>query len=145
MGERLAAKLGKPVIIQNKPGASGAVATEFVARAQPDGYTLLFASSAQTTSVPMTEKVNYKLEDLILISASGRGPMVLAISAEMPVKSLSDFVDHVRANPGRYTYRAYIIGLGSSPSRCGLAAIAKWLLARSPGFRARSVCTCQGL
>jgi tripartite-type tricarboxylate transporter receptor subunit TctC len=141
MGERLAAKLGKPVIIQNKPGASGAVATEFVARAQPDGYTLLFASSAQTTSVPMTEKVNYKLEDLILISASGRGPMVFAISAEMPVKSLSDFVDHVRANPGRYTYRAYIIGLGSSPSRCGLAAIAKRSLARSPGSRARSVCT----
>src|SRR3974390_1516345 len=50
MGERLAAKLGQLVIAQNKPGASGAVATEFVARVQPDGYTLLFASSAQTTS-----------------------------------------------------------------------------------------------
>jgi tripartite-type tricarboxylate transporter receptor subunit TctC len=94
MGERLPAKLGKPVIVQNKPGASGTVATEFVALAQPDGYTLLSASSAQTTSVPMTEKVNYKLEGLILVSASGRGSMVLAISAEMTVKSLGEFVDH---------------------------------------------------
>jgi tripartite-type tricarboxylate transporter receptor subunit TctC len=110
MSERLGARLGQPVIVQNKPGASGAVATEFVARAQPDGYTLLFASSAQTTSVPMTQNVNYKLDDLILVSASGRGPMVLAISAEMPVKSLSEFVDHVRANPGRYTYASAGVG-----------------------------------
>jgi tripartite-type tricarboxylate transporter receptor subunit TctC len=110
MGERLTAKLGQPFIVQNKAGASGAVATEFVARAQPDGYTLLFASSAQMTSVPMTQKVNYKLEDLVLISASGRGPMVLAISAEMPVKSLREFVDQVRANPGRYTYASGGVG-----------------------------------
>jgi len=123
MGERLAAKLGKPVIVQNKPGASGAVATEFVARAQPDGYTLLFASSAQTTSVPMTEKVNYKLEDLILISASGRGPMVLAISTEMPVKSLSEFIDHVRANPGRYTYAS--AGVGSVAHLVGALFVAR--------------------
>jgi tripartite-type tricarboxylate transporter receptor subunit TctC len=123
MGERLAAKLGQPVIVQNKPGASGAVATEFVVRAQPDGYTLLFASSAQTTSVPMTEKVNYKLEDLILISASGRGPMVLAISAEMPVKSLSEFVDHVRANPGRYTYAS--AGVGSVAHLVGALFVAR--------------------
>src|ERR1700704_2398875 len=73
MAERLAARLGQPFIIQNKPGATGAIATEFVARAQPDGYTLLFASSAQLTSVPMTEKVNYRTEDLVPISASGSG------------------------------------------------------------------------
>jgi tripartite-type tricarboxylate transporter receptor subunit TctC len=110
LGDRLAAKVGQPFIVQNKPGASGAVATEFVARAQPDGYTLLFASSAQITSVPMTEKVNYKLEDFVLISASGRGPMVLAISAAMPAKSLKEFVGHVRANPGRYTYASAGVG-----------------------------------
>jgi tripartite-type tricarboxylate transporter receptor subunit TctC len=110
MGERLAAKLGQPVIVQNKPGATGAIATEFVIRSEPDGYTLLFASSAQTTSVPMTEKVNYKLEDLIPISASGNGPMVLAVNAAMPVKSLKEFIDHVKANPGKYTYASAGIG-----------------------------------
>jgi len=85
----LTQKLGQPFIARNMPGATGAIATDFVAHAQPDGYTLLFGSSAQTTSVPMTEKVNYRLEDLAPVSASGRGSMVLAIS-------LNTVATHVR-------------------------------------------------
>jgi tripartite-type tricarboxylate transporter receptor subunit TctC len=110
MSERLAAKLGQPFIVQNKPGATGAIATEFVIRSEADGYTLLFASSAQTTSVPMTEKVSYKIEDLVPISASGRGPMVLAVHAAMPVRSLQEFVGHVKANPGKYAYASSGVG-----------------------------------
>jgi tripartite-type tricarboxylate transporter receptor subunit TctC len=110
MSERLAAKLGQPFIVQNKPGATGAIATEFVIRSEADGYTLLFASSAQTTSVPMTEKVSYKVEDLVPISASGRGPMVLAVNAAMPVRSLQEFVGHVKANPGKYAYASSGVG-----------------------------------
>ncbi len=110
MGDRLAAKLGQSVVIQNKPGATGAIATEFVVHAQPDGYTLLFGSSAQTTSVPMTEHVNYTLDDLIPISASGNGPMILAINAGLPAKSLKEFIDLLKANPGKYTYASAGIG-----------------------------------
>ena len=110
MGERLAARLGQTFVVLNKPGATGAIATEFVIRSEPDGYTLLFASSAQTTSVPMTEKVNYKLEDLVPISASGNGPMILAVNSAMPVKSLEEFIDHVKANPGKYAYASAGIG-----------------------------------
>jgi tripartite-type tricarboxylate transporter receptor subunit TctC len=104
MAERLSAKLGQPFIVQNKAGATGAIATDFVAKAEPDGYTLLFASSAQTTSVPMTEKVNYKPEDLIPISASGSSPMIMGVHAGFPAKTLKEFVEHVKNNPGKYNY-----------------------------------------
>ncbi len=104
LGNGLTQKLGQPVIVRNMPGATGAIATEFVARAAADGYTLLFASSAQTTSVPMTEKVNYKLEDLAPVSASGRGTMVLAINSQVPAKTLKEFIDYAKANPGKLNY-----------------------------------------
>ena len=104
LGNGLTQKLGQPVIVRNMPGATGAIATEFVARAPADGYTLLFASSAQTTSVPMTEKVNYKLEDLAPVSASGRGTMVLAINSQVPAKTLKEFIDYAKANPGKLNY-----------------------------------------
>jgi tripartite-type tricarboxylate transporter receptor subunit TctC len=123
MGERLAAKLGQPVVIQNKAGAAGIVATEFVVHSKPDGYTLLFASSAQTTSVPMTEKVGYKLDDLIPISASGNGPMILAVNAKMPVYSLKEFIDHVKANPEKYTYAS--AGTGSVAHLVGALLVAR--------------------
>ena len=100
----LTTKLGQPIIVRNMPGATGAIATEFVSRSQPDGYTLLFASSAQTTSVPLTEKVNYKLEDLATVSASGRGTMILAINSNLPPKTLKEFIEYVKANPGKVSY-----------------------------------------
>jgi tripartite-type tricarboxylate transporter receptor subunit TctC len=123
MGERLAAKLGQPIVIQNKPGATGAIATELVARAQPDGYTLLFASSAQLTSVPMTEKVNYRTEDLVPISASGSGPMILAVNAKVPARNLKELIDYVHASPGKYSYAS--AGTGSVAHLVGALFVAR--------------------
>jgi tripartite-type tricarboxylate transporter receptor subunit TctC len=123
MGARLSEKLGQPVIVQNKPGASGIVATEYVIHSNPDGYTLLFASSAQTTSVPMTEKVGYTLKDLTPISASGNGPMILAVNVAMPVHSLSEFIEHVKANPGKFTYSS--AGTGSVGHLVGALFVAR--------------------
>jgi tripartite-type tricarboxylate transporter receptor subunit TctC len=123
MAERLAAKLGQPFVIQNKPGATGAIATEFVARAAPDGYTLLFASSAQLTSVPMTEKVNYKPADLVPISASGNGPMILAINGRIPAHSLAEFIAYANTSPGRYAYAS--AGTGSVAHLVGALFLAR--------------------
>jgi tripartite-type tricarboxylate transporter receptor subunit TctC len=123
MAERLAAKLGQPFVIQNKRGATGAIATEFVAHAQPDGYTLLFASSAQLTSVPMTEKVNYRTEDLLPISASGNGPMILAINAKVPARTLKEFIAYANTSPGKYAYAS--AGTGSVAHLVGALFVAR--------------------
>jgi tripartite-type tricarboxylate transporter receptor subunit TctC len=104
IADGLSRKLGQPFIVRNMPGATGAIATEYVARAAPDGYTLLFASSAQTTSVPLVEKVNYRLEDLAPVSASGRSSLILAVNASVPAKTLQELVDFARANPGKLSY-----------------------------------------
>jgi tripartite-type tricarboxylate transporter receptor subunit TctC len=123
MGEKLAARLGQPFIIQNKPGATGAIATEFVARAQPDGYTVLFGSSAQLTILPMTEKLNYKPADLVPVSASGNGPMILAINAAVPARTLQEFLDHARSHPGQYNYAS--AGNGSVAHLVGALFVAR--------------------
>ena len=123
MSARLSEKLSQAVVVQNKAGASGILATEYVVHAKPDGYTLLFASSAQTTSVPMTEKVDYRLSDLTPISASGNGPMILAVSAKLPVHSLREFIGYVKANPGKLTYAS--AGTGTVAHLVGALFVAR--------------------
>ena len=110
MAARLSEKVGQPVVVENKGGAAGIIATEYVIRSRPDGYTLLFGTSAQTTSVPMAQKVDYKLDDLIPISACGNGPMILAVNAKLPVHSLKEFVSYAIASPDKYTYASGGLG-----------------------------------
>jgi len=100
----LTARFGQSFVARNMPGATGAIATEYVARAAPDGYTLLFASSAQTTSVPLVDKVNYRVEDLVPVSASSRSSLILAINAQLPARTLPEFIEYARAHPGKLNY-----------------------------------------
>jgi len=123
MSAGISQKLGQPVIVESKPGAAGIIATDYVIRSKPDGYTLLFGSSAQTTSVPMTKKVNYKLSDLIPISASGNGPMILACNSSMPVHSLKEFIAYVKAHPGKFNYGS--AGNGSVAHLVGALFVAR--------------------
>jgi len=102
--DKLSTALGQPVVVENKGGAAGAIATEFVAHSQPDGYTFLFSSSAQTTILPLIKHVNYTLKDLMPVSAVAEGHMVLAINSGLPAKNLKEFIDFVRTAPGKYSY-----------------------------------------
>jgi len=104
LAERLWAKLGQPFVIQDRAGAAGAVGTSHVAQSKADGYTLLFASSAQISSVPKLEAVNYSLGDLIPISQFSIFPMILATNSGISADSLKQFVDYVKSTPGKYTY-----------------------------------------
>lgn len=102
--------LGQPFVPQNKPGAAGEIATELVAHAEPDGYTFLFATSAQTTILPLIRRVNFTLKELTPVSAIAEGPMVLGVSSSLPAKNLKEFISLVGANPGKYSYASGGIG-----------------------------------
>jgi tripartite-type tricarboxylate transporter receptor subunit TctC len=110
LGERLWAKLGQPFVIQNRAGAAGAVGTASVAHSKADGYTLLFASSAQISSVPKLESVNYSPNDLIPISLFSTFPMILATNSGIPANLLKLFVEYVKSRPGKFTYASGGVG-----------------------------------
>lgn len=111
--EFLGARLGQPVVVENRTGAGGAIAVEAVARSRPDGYTLLTASASQMVMLPALTRVPYDAaRDFAPISIIGANPQVLAVSARIGVSSLPEFIAHLRANPGRVNYSSG--GNGSS-------------------------------
>ena len=107
----LADKLGQSFVVENRPGGGGAVGAIAVARAQPDGYTLLFGASTQIINIPMLQKVAYDpAKDFTPISIFGAGPYLLGIKASLPASTLAEFVAHVKANPGKLNYATAGIG-----------------------------------
>jgi tripartite-type tricarboxylate transporter receptor subunit TctC len=121
VADALSRALGQSFVVQNKPGAAGQIATEFVAHAEPDGYTFLFATSAQITILPLTQHVRYTLKDLAPVSAIAEGPMVLGISTILAAADLKDFIALMRANPGKYSYASG--GIGSVSHLVGAAFV----------------------
>jgi tripartite-type tricarboxylate transporter receptor subunit TctC len=101
----LTGRLGQPVIAENRPGASGAIAADFVARSEADGYTLFSASTPQLAIVPYVQKITYDpLKDFAPISIVGTNPFALACNEKLPAKSLTEFVDYVKSRPGQLNY-----------------------------------------
>jgi tripartite-type tricarboxylate transporter receptor subunit TctC len=110
-GQFLADKLGQSFVIENRPGGGGSVGAIGVARAQPDGYTLLFGASTQIINIPMLQKVTYNPQkDFIPISIFGAGPYLLGVKASLPVNTLQEFVAYVKANPGKLNYATAGVG-----------------------------------
>ena len=100
MGERL----GQPIVVENRPGAGGTIGTEIVAKAPGDGYTMLFAPAAHAINPSIYRKLGYDTErDLIPVSVCASLPVVLAVEASVPAKSVKELVALARASPGRLT------------------------------------------
>ncbi len=106
VSERLAKRLAKPVIVENRPGAAGMVGTlAFVHNAPPDGYTLLLGSSSTGTTFATRKKPDMDpREDLTPLAMVSRSPMTINIPAVLPPKTLKEFIDYARASPGKYNY-----------------------------------------
>jgi tripartite-type tricarboxylate transporter receptor subunit TctC len=106
IGQKLSEGLGQPVVIENKPGGGAIVATEYVARAAPDGYTLLVgASGAMVINPAVYAKLQYDtVRDFIPVSELGSFPLILIVNASSPFNSLADLVAFARQNPDKANY-----------------------------------------
>ncbi len=105
LAQQLGEKFGRSFVVENRPGASGAIAMEDVKRAVPDGYTLIFGAFQQVSVLPFTQKINYDPKtDFSYISIFGEGPFVFAVNSSVPAKSVSDFTTYAKGKPGALTY-----------------------------------------
>jgi tripartite-type tricarboxylate transporter receptor subunit TctC len=112
MQEPLSKALGQPVIVDNKPGAAGAIATRSVAQAAPDGYTLIFGNNGPSALLPLVQKdTGYDpIADFAPISLIATAPMVIVIHQSVPAKDLKEFIAYARQNPGTVAYSSAGIG-----------------------------------
>ncbi len=106
LAQPLQQSLGQTFVIDNRPGADGALAGDMVAKAQPDGYTLLLATNSPLSAVPhLRKKMPYDaLKDFAAITMIGRYTFLVAVNPAVPAKSLRELFDHARANPGKLNY-----------------------------------------
>src|SRR5215813_13283610 len=89
-------RFGKPFVVENRPGAGGAIAAEVVAKAQPDGYTLFVAALPVFAIVPVLNKVHFDPQkDFTPISNVATNPFVLVVNKNLPIKTLKEFIDYV--------------------------------------------------
>ena len=101
----LSPRLGQPVIAENRPGASGAIAAEFVARAEADGYTLFSAATPQLAVVPHVQKISYDpMKDFAPIAIVGTNPFALGCNEKLPARTLGEFVAHVKERQGQLSF-----------------------------------------
>jgi tripartite-type tricarboxylate transporter receptor subunit TctC len=106
IGQKLSEGLGQPVVVENKPGASGELAAEFVKNAAPDGYTLMITSNGPMAVSPATNaKLRYSpLRDFVPIGLIASFPLVLAVNNELPVRTVSELVAYAKAHPDKANY-----------------------------------------
>ncbi|MEO8346461.1 MAG: tripartite tricarboxylate transporter substrate binding protein [Betaproteobacteria bacterium] len=106
VGEKLAVALGQPVIIENKPGAGGGVGADFVAKAAPDGYTILGGTiSTNAINASLYKDLPYDpVKDFVPITLIARVPNMLVVNNDVPAKNVAELIVLLKKNPGKYTF-----------------------------------------
>jgi tripartite-type tricarboxylate transporter receptor subunit TctC len=138
IAHRLSEALGQPFVIENRAGANGIIATEAAARAPADGHTLLWAITPQMAIAPAMSKLPYDpVKDFAPISAVCTNSFALVVNARLPVRTVAEFIDHARRQPGGFVYAEG--GVGS------LSHLAMVLLLDRAGLRGTNVSYKSGL
>jgi tripartite-type tricarboxylate transporter receptor subunit TctC len=118
MGRWLSERLGQPFLIENRPGASGNIATEAVVHAPPDGYTFLLIGPANAITASVSANLNFNfLRDIVPIAGITREPLVMVVHPSVPARTVPEFLAYANANPGMVKMAS--TGEGSSPHVSG--------------------------
>ena len=113
IAQELGKRWGQQVVVENKPGAGATIGSEIVAKAAPDGYTLLLASQTNAISATLYTKLPFDpVEDFVPITLIGREPGVLVVNPAFPPKTFQEFVAYVKARPGQVDYASSGNGSG---------------------------------
>lgn len=106
VGQKLAERLGQPVLVDNRPGANAQVAAQYVAKARPDGYTLFMTTNTSHSANPaLYKELRYDpVKDFTPIARVGELPFALAVHPSVPARNLSELLAYARANPGKLSY-----------------------------------------
>ncbi|MDB5989946.1 MAG: tripartite tricarboxylate transporter substrate binding protein [Herbaspirillum sp.] len=111
LGRQLTTSLGQPVIVEDRPGASAVIASNYVARSAADGYTLLVVSSSFTTNAAIHASAAFdRSRDLTPVATLAKGPLILAVSDSLPVHTGAEFISYAKAHPGQLNYGTSGIG-----------------------------------
>jgi tripartite-type tricarboxylate transporter receptor subunit TctC len=118
IGQRLSEQLGQPIIVENRAGAQGQIATEAVTRAPADGYTLLMVVPGNGIANVLYDKLNYNfLRDTAPVGGISNGPLVMEVSSATPVHTVPEFIAYAKARPGKVNFASP--GNGSTIQLCG--------------------------
>jgi tripartite-type tricarboxylate transporter receptor subunit TctC len=118
VGEKLTAAWGQPVVVDNKPGATGIIGTEVVSRAQPDGHTLALVASSHAINPSITKKLPFDtLKSFEPVVLTHIVPLMLVVAPTIPAKNLQELIAYAKANPGTLTFASS--GVGGAPHMSG--------------------------
>lgn len=112
--EKMRASFAQPIIVEPRPGAGGNLAMEAVAKAPPDGYTLVFGTPAVAINGTLYKKLSYDpLKDLVPVSLAAWGPYIVYVSGTLPVSSIGELISYARSKPGALNYASVGVGSGT--------------------------------